>query len=66
MKTRSCYSINLDPYRAGIEIGEKIVDIRPEVIFLFSSIHYNGSPELAEAIYDVLGSNKTILIGNTG
>lgn len=66
MKTKSCYSQNLHPYRAGIEIGEKISNIHPEVIFLFSSIHYNGSPLLLEGIHDVLEGDDIVLIGNTG
>jgi hypothetical protein len=66
MKTKSCFSVNTDPYRAGVEIGEQLADINPEVIFLFSSIHYQGSPELLEAIYDELGSEDVVLIGNTG
>ncbi len=65
MNTKSCFSVNMDPYRAGVEIGEQLADINPEVIFLFSSIHYKGSPELLEAIYDELGSNDLVLIGNT-
>lgn len=66
MRARSCFSIKMDPYRAGINIGEELADIRPEVVFLFPSIHYDGSPELVEGIYDALESEETILIGNTG
>lgn len=66
MKAKSCFSTNMDPYRAGTEIGEALAGLRPEVIFLFSTIHYDGSPELVEAIYDALGSDDTVLIGNTG
>jgi len=65
VKTVSCFSMNMDPYRAGIELAEKLVAIKPEVVFLFPTIHYNGSTEMVEAIYDVLGSDETILIGNT-
>ncbi len=56
----------MDPYQAGIEIGEALLEISPEIIFLFSSIHYDGSPELAEAIYDVMDNNELIIIGCTG
>ncbi|MBN2161475.1 MAG: FIST C-terminal domain-containing protein [Pontiellaceae bacterium] len=66
MKTKSCYSTQSDPYRAGNEIGAGLAEIDPEVIFLFPSIHYRGSPELAEAIYDELNTDKAILIGSTG
>lgn len=65
MKAVSCFSTNMDPYRAGIELAEKLAAIQPEVVFLFSTIHYRGSAEMLEAIYDVLNSDKVILIGNT-
>ncbi len=66
MKVKSHYSINLNAYMAGSEIGKAFSDINPEIIFLFTSIHYNGSTELTEAIYDTLNSENTIIIGNTG
>lgn len=66
IKTRSCFSTNMDPYRAGVEIGESLAGIHPEVIFLFPTIHYRGSPELVEAIYEVLEPEEPVLIGNTG
>lgn len=66
METKSCFSNLLDPYRAGIEIGEQFNELQPEVIFLFTSIHYKGSIELSEAIYEVLDSKNLIIIGNTG
>ena len=66
MKAKSCFSENTNPYRAGIELGMQLAEIDPEVIFLFPSIHYEGSPELPEAIYDALESDKAVLIGNTG
>lgn len=65
MKVKSCCSTNISPYRAGLEIGEKLAGIQPEVIFLFASIHYQGSPELTEAIYDSLDS-LPVIIGSTG
>jgi len=66
MKAKSCFSTNTDPYRAGIEIAEELAEITPEVIFLFSSIHYEGSADLLDAIYDFLDDEKIILIGNSG
>ncbi len=72
MKAKSFFSTQLDPYRAGMEIGEALADIEPEIIFLFPTIHYKGSPELTEALYDALdceagcGDKEPVLIGNTG
>ena len=65
MKTKSYCSTNTHPYRAGLEIGEQLAEIQPEVIFLFASIHYEGSPELAEGIYDALESASPVIIGTT-
>ncbi len=65
MKAVSCFSTNMDPYRAGVEIAEQLVSIQPEVVFLFPTIHYNGSPEMLDGIYDVLESDDIVLIGNT-
>ena len=65
MNAKSCHSSILDPYRAGIEIGKQLKPIDPEIIFLFSSIHYAASPELMESIYDALES-EPVIIGNTG
>ncbi len=56
----------MDPYRAGIKIAENLQGIDPEIIFLFSSIHYGGSQELTEAIYDVIDSDELIIIGCSG
>ena len=66
MEVKSCHTTRTDPYRAGLEIGAGLAEIKPEIIFLFPSIHYQGSAELSEAIYDELGNDNIILIGNTG
>ena len=66
MQVKSHFSINLNAYMAGLEIGKALSEINPEIIFLFTSIHYNGSAELTEAIYDTIDSENTIIIGNTG
>ncbi len=66
LRTKSCASTQSDPYRAGIELGTALADIAPEVIFLFVSIHYDGSPELVEALFDELGRDDVVLIGTSG
>jgi hypothetical protein len=40
--------------------------LEPEVVFLFPSIHYQGSPELSAGLYEALGSPSLVVIGNTG
>lgn len=66
MKTKSFFSKNLDPYRAGLELAEALQEVKPEIIFLFSSIHFAGSEELAEAIYDVIDDDNLLIVGCTG
>ncbi|PIQ23465.1 hypothetical protein COW36_09240 [bacterium (Candidatus Blackallbacteria) CG17_big_fil_post_rev_8_21_14_2_50_48_46] len=54
-----------DPFRAGIQIGEKLLPIAPEVVFLFASCQYlENLSELAEGLYEILGENL-ILLGGT-
>jgi hypothetical protein len=65
MHAKSVHTICLDPYRAGAELAGGLAEIEPEVVFLFPTIHYEGSPELSGAIYDVLGPD-VLLIGATG
>jgi hypothetical protein len=54
-----------DPYRAGIALGEFLAPFSPEVVFLFSSIHYSV-PELLEGLYDALERSDVIVVGNSG
>jgi hypothetical protein len=65
MKALSATTLEMDPYRAGIELADAVKGIDPEVVLLFSTIHYQGSPELTEAIYDVLDP-RVLLVGGTG
>jgi len=66
MKSKSTFSQNMDPFRAGIEIAENLLEIQPEIVFLFSSIHFDGSAELTEAIFDVIDSKDLLIIGCSG
>lgn len=66
MNTKSVSSIYLDPYRAGVQLAEELAEIKPEVVFLFSSANYGVTPELVEAVYDVLENDDLIVVGTTG
>lgn len=65
MRARSVATRQLDPYRAGLELGEGLRELAPEVVFLFSSIHYDGSPELLEGLHDAL-EGSPVVVGATG
>ena len=66
MKAKSLFTSRIDPYRAGSEIAEALAEIDPEIIFIFTSIHYEGSGDLAEAMYDILDNDDLIILGCTG
>ena len=65
MRALSSKTELFDPYRAGFALGENLAALAPEVVFLYSSMHY-ATPELLEGLYDGLDSDKAIIIGNTG
>jgi hypothetical protein len=66
MKVISASTLDLDPYRAGVDLADALASVEPEVIFLFSSIEFHGEEELLQAIYDTLGNENLIIIGCTG
>lgn len=67
MRYVSSKSILTDPYRAGIEIGETLASISPEVVLLFASTSYDPDfSDFFEALYDALGTKSVIIFGGTG
>ncbi len=66
MKTKSFSTSNIDPYEAGMEIGQAFKDIKPEAIIMFASVNYADFSELYEGIYDELGNKDVIIFGGTG
>ena len=66
MRTRSLTSQASDPYRAGLELGEGLSELKPEIVLLFSTVHYGRSDELLEGVSDGLENPQTLIIGNTG
>lgn len=76
MQVKSCFTKQLDAYKAGVEIVEQFDDLCPDVLFLYSSIQYLGSQELLQAIYAEIDEKQAhvsindrkypLLIGNTG
>ncbi len=67
MRACSASSIQTDAYRAGLETGEGLCALKPEVVLLFSSIHYEHDfGALFEGLRDGLGSSATLIFGGTG
>ena len=64
---KSASTTLLDSFRAGIEIGESLKEIAPEVILLFSSIILEDNyADFIAGLYDGLENNQTIIFGGTG
>ncbi|OMH39553.1 FIST signal transduction protein [Motiliproteus sp. MSK22-1] len=66
MKAQSIATQASDPYRAGVELGEGLSGLKPEIIFLFSTVHYSESNDLLEGMADGLGQQSALIVGNTG
>lgn len=67
MRAQSVSSVQTDAYRAGCEIGEGLRALAPEVVLLFSSIHYERDfSGLFEGIREGLGGSQALIFGGTG
>ncbi len=66
MKAISTSTNAADPYRAGVELGEVLSAIAPEIVFLFSTVHYENPQELVEGLYDAIENEQLVVIGNSG
>lgn len=66
MRATSASTFIADPYRAGLSLGEALAPAAPEVVVVFSSVHYAAGGELLEGLHDGLGSRDAVVVGNTG
>lgn len=67
MQARATLSIRCDPWRAGFEVGERLASLKPEVVFLFCTIHYEEDfLGLLEGLEEGLGVSGTLVFGCTG
>ena len=65
MRAVSITTIELDSYNAGRELGEGLAELQPDVVILFSSIHYDFQ-EQYEGLCDGLGTREVTVFGGTG
>ena len=65
MQARSASSTKLDAYDAGRELGAALAEINPELVVVFSSIHYDFA-ELHEGLVDALDRDDVQVFGGTG
>lgn len=55
-----------DPWRAGVELGERLAPIEPDALLLFFTIHYlPGAAEFIAGLREMLGP-KPLLCGGSG
>jgi hypothetical protein len=67
MQARATLSVRCDPWRAGFEVGEKLASLKPEVVFLFCTIHYEEDfLGLLEGLEEGLGFSGALVFGCTG
>ncbi|MDP2360635.1 MAG: FIST N-terminal domain-containing protein [bacterium] len=67
MQYRSASTLNPDPYRAGIQIGDALRSVDPEVILLFASISYDPDfSEFFSGLQDALEGRSPLIVGGTG
>lgn len=66
LAARSASSLASDPYRAGIELGNALAPVAPEIVLLFGAVAHARDPELLEGLYDTLGNDRLIVAGNSG
>lgn len=67
MKSSAACSVHCDPWKAGFEVGTLLAPDRPEVVFLFSSIHYESDfPSLFEGLREALDGAEPLVFGCTG
>ncbi len=66
MKALSASTQIPDPYRAGAELGDCLKSLRPEIVFLFSTIDLANGPDLLHGLRDALDDPGCLIIGNSG
>jgi len=66
MRALSASTTVTDRYRAGVVLGEELSPLKPEVVFLFSSLQYGVDAELLEGLDDALETPGVVVVGNTG
>lgn len=66
MQALSAVSTNPQAFRAGLELGMALSGLAPEVVFLFSSVHYADSNDLLQGLYEGLERDDVVVLGGTG
>lgn len=66
MQALTAFSVQCDPWRSGFDVGKRLAPGAPEVVLLFTSIHYESDfPALLEGLREGLGVGVPV-VGCTG
>lgn len=55
-----------DGYRAGLELGTALAALSPEVVFLFTTVHYIDSDAILDGLHDGLEREDVVVVGCCG
>lgn len=66
MRTKSVSTTINDPYRAALFLGQSLSEIDPEVVFLFTTVHYDDWTEFMNGLHDGLDQPGVRIIGASG
>lgn len=66
MRALSASTTITDPYRAALQLGRAVAAISPEVVFVFSTVHYDDWREFMNGLRDGLDNPSVRIIGATG
>ena len=67
MRVKSALTQRVQPYRAGMELAAELSEIKPELVLVFTSIHYAADfATLHAGLMDGLPGAKPLVVGCTG
>lgn len=66
MRAKSIAVQNVDPYKAGVELGDQLKSIQPEIVITFPSVDFAPFDSFIEGLKDGLEDDSVIIVGGTG
>lgn len=66
MRAHASVTRQSNPYQAGLELGDALRAIRPDLVFVFASGQYADTSALVEGVHDAIDHPGLVIIGNAG
>lgn len=66
MRALSASTTITDPYRAALHLGRSVASISPEIVFVFSTVHYGDWREFISGMHDGLEGRPVRIVGASG